>query len=47
MHAYRAGTFETGIQRRVPSDDPYFRTISSGWGEALKAAIDKLPDFSF
>ena len=47
MHAYRAGSFETGIQRRVPSDDPYFRTISSGWGEALKAAIDKLPNFSF
>jgi putative proteasome-type protease len=47
LHAYRSDTFETGIQRRIPSDDAYFRSISSGWGEALKAAFDKLPHFSF
>ena len=47
MHAYRADSFETGIQRRIQPDDPYFQTISSGWGQALKAAFDRLPDFKF
>lgn len=47
LHAYRIDTFETGIQRRIPSDDPYFHAISVDWGNALKEAIDKLPDFTF
>jgi len=47
LHAYRIDTFETGIQRRIPADDPYFHAISSDWGNALKEAIDKLPDFTF
>ena len=34
-------------ERRVTADDPYFRAISSGWGEALKKAFVSLPDFSF
>ncbi|AJE46200.1 proteasome-type protease [Celeribacter indicus] len=34
-------------QHRIQADDPYFLTISSGWGEALKAAMDSLPDFTF
>jgi putative proteasome-type protease len=29
--------------RRIAIDDPYFRTISSGWGEALKKAFLSLP----
>lgn len=47
MHAYKIDTFETGILRRIPPEDPYFKVISSGWGEALKEAFDKLPDFKF
>jgi putative proteasome-type protease len=34
-------------ERRVTADDPYFRAISSGWGEALKKAFVSLPDYSF
>ncbi len=34
-------------ERRVMGDDPYFRAVSSGWGEALKKAFLSLPDYSF
>ena len=34
-------------ERRVTADDPYFKAISSGWGEALKKAFLSLPDYSF
>lgn len=33
-------------ERRVTNDDPYFRAISTGWGEALKNAFHALPDYS-
>ncbi len=34
-------------EKRVTADDPYFRAISSGWGEALKKAFLSLPAYSF
>lgn len=34
-------------QARVDRDDPYYQTVSTGWGEALKTAFGRLPDFSF
>ncbi|MDE2562264.1 MAG: proteasome-type protease [Sphingomonadales bacterium] len=34
-------------ERRILAEDPYFRAISSGWGEALKLAFDSLPDYHF
>ncbi|MBS0126162.1 proteasome-type protease [Thetidibacter halocola] len=36
-----------GPSRRIAGDDPYFQTVSTSWGEALKSALDQLPDFSF
>lgn len=33
--------------RRVHAEDAYFQSISSNWGNALKAAFDSLPDYSF
>ena len=36
-----------GPSKRIEAEDPYFRTISSGWGDALKTAFDSLPPFSF
>jgi putative proteasome-type protease len=39
--------FEPLHQRRILHNDPYFRTISSSWGEALKNAFHSLPDYSF
>ncbi|MEQ3624865.1 MAG: proteasome-type protease [Marinobacter sp.] len=44
---YRADSFELDHEGRISADDPYFRAISDGWGDALKAALDGLPDFSF
>jgi len=34
-------------QRRITQDDPYFQSISSSWGDALKSAFHSLPDYSF
>lgn len=39
--------FEPLHSRRITGEDPYFRAISSGWGEALRRAFDSLPDYSF
>lgn len=33
--------------QRITEADPYFRQISSGWGEALKSALHALPEFIF
>jgi putative proteasome-type protease len=44
---YETDSFEVGHQRRVKADDPYFQTISEGWGDALKSAFHALPEFHF
>ncbi|MBK8200510.1 MAG: proteasome-type protease [Acidobacteria bacterium] len=36
-----------GLSKRIEAEDPYYQTISSGWGEALKKAFDSLPPFGF
>ena len=38
--------FEPFHERRIDAGDPYFQSISSGWGEALKQAFDSLPDYA-
>jgi putative proteasome-type protease len=32
-------------QRRIVEDDPYFRSISNGWSDALRQAFYSLPDY--
>lgn len=32
-------------ERRIEWDDPYFQSVSTGWGEALRQALDALPDY--
>ena len=39
--------FEPLHDRRILATDPYYRAISSRWGEALKRAFHSLPDYSF
>ncbi|MEJ5977907.1 proteasome-type protease [Novosphingobium sp. PS1R-30] len=39
--------FEPLHERRIEVGDPYFRAISSTWGEALRRAFVSLPDYSF
>lgn len=40
-------TYRPAHMRRITGDDPYFRTVSSGWGEALKKAFLSLPPYEF
>ncbi|WP_372571671.1 peptidase [Ruegeria jejuensis] len=44
---YDEGSLEAGRRTSFGADDPYFRTISEGWGDALKSALSKLPKYSF
>jgi putative proteasome-type protease len=46
MHLYSADSYSTGQVRRIERDDPFYEMISSGWGEALRAAFDRLPAYS-
>ena len=42
---YEKDSFKVGMQRRIEPEDEYYRTISDGWSNALKAAFQQLPDF--
>lgn len=46
LQLYETDSLTLGYRTRVQADDPYFQTISSGWGEALKQAMDSLPDYA-
>ncbi|PKP98622.1 MAG: peptidase [Alphaproteobacteria bacterium HGW-Alphaproteobacteria-13] len=45
IHEY--DDFTTVCERRFERDDPYFRSVSDGWAEALGIAMAELPDFEF
>jgi len=47
LQTYETDSFKVGHNLRVETDDPYFQSISEGWGEALKQAFNSLPDFKF
>jgi putative proteasome-type protease len=38
--------FAPFYEKRIDSEDTYFRAISSSWGDALRAAFDSLPDYT-
>ena len=42
---YKEDSFEPGTRTRFESDDPYYQAISSDWGDALKSALDRLPQY--
>ena len=44
-HLYESGSHCVGKNGRIGIDDPYFKTVSQGWGDALKTALDSLPTF--
>ncbi len=41
---YEADSLTLPAIRRIEADDPYFRRISDGWGDALKQAFVSLPN---
>ncbi|MGB1390418.1 MAG: peptidase [Paracoccaceae bacterium] len=47
FHVYERDSLKAGTTGRINLDDPYFQTVSQGWGNALKSALDSLPTFSF
>ena len=47
FHCYEANSLRIGRSGRITADDPYFQTISQGWGQALKDTLDGLAPFTF
>jgi len=45
MMFYEKDTLKVTFQKRIAGDDPYYRAVSDGWSDALKAAFKNLPDF--
>ena len=33
------------MKQRIGHDDPYYRTVSDSWSNALRIAFKSLPDF--
>ncbi|MEM6941268.1 MAG: proteasome-type protease [Pseudomonadota bacterium] len=46
LQVYRTDSLEIGVQQRIEQGDPYFEALSSGWGEALKEAVQSLPPYT-
>lgn len=46
FHLYRKDALRIETTGRIEPEDAYFQNISEGWGDALKSALDSLPDFS-
>ncbi|KUP91457.1 proteasome-type protease [Tritonibacter horizontis] len=45
VHIYKAGSLKNGRIFRIATDDPYYESVSTGWGIALREAFGQLPDF--
>lgn len=44
-HFYETDSLSKGRVGRIEADNAYFDTISTGWGDALKTALDSLPAY--
>ncbi len=47
FHVYETDSLEVGRTGRIELDDAYFQSVSKGWGDALKSALDSIPAFRF
>ncbi len=45
VQIYEADSFRLDTQPRVTDQDPYFKSISASWGDALRAALTHLPAY--
>ena len=45
LQIYEKDSLVVGPKRRFEMEDPYYQSISMGWGEALKQALKALPDY--
>lgn len=46
LQLYDADSFDLSRQKRILESDPVYQEISSGWGNALRDAFQKLPSYS-
>lgn len=46
LHVYREDSLTEGHHERIEADDPRLTLVASSWGDALKGALDGLPDIS-
>ncbi|CUH61968.1 peptidase [Thalassobacter stenotrophicus] len=42
---YKSDSFEAGQEMRINYEDPIYQSISQGWGDALRSALDQLPNY--
>ena len=47
LQVYETDSLQLAPRHRIEEHDPYLRSISKGWGDALKDAFASLDDFSF
>jgi len=47
MLVIEQGKFEPLHEERITANDPWYRSLTASWSEALRAALDGLPDFPF
>jgi putative proteasome-type protease len=45
LHVYENDKLETGLKKRIESNDELYQSIASGWGEALRTAFKSLPSY--
>ena len=45
LQTYSANSFSVGTQKRIESDDPVYKAIATGWGDALREAFKSLPSY--
>ena len=45
MVVYNAGKLNIDRVRRIEQDDPYFRSLSARWSEALRSAVETIEEF--
>ena len=46
LQFYTTDSYQRGLSKRITAEDASFRSITDGWGDALKAAFDSLPEIS-
>lgn len=45
LQVYVKDSFEVSNKPRIDADDDYYQAVSSGWGDALRDALTKLPSY--
>lgn len=47
LQTYAKDSFEMSPHIRIEADNPYYQSISQGWGDALRSALMDLPTYTY